>query len=181
MSVLMFELALTRIFQATMYHFAFMAISLALFGSGASGVFIYMIQRRLAPERTGEWLSLSSQLFAATTLTFSLCGSDAPCRVGSNDQNYYTLSYHLRGDHAPSFFFAGCVITLAVTRYASDISRLYLFGLAGAAIGCLLLIPVLNQIGAINTVLLVSASSAGASVLFVRRWRRDAPTPPVPA
>ena len=41
LAVLMLELALTRLFSATMYyHFAFMAISLALFGSGASGVFI---------------------------------------------------------------------------------------------------------------------------------------------
>src|SRR5450759_3849441 len=69
LSVLMLELSLTRLFSATMYyHFAFMAISLALFGSGASGVFIYIIQRRLAPARTGEWLGLASQFFAVTTL-----------------------------------------------------------------------------------------------------------------
>ena len=35
---LVLELTLTRLFSATMfYHFAFLAISLALFGSGASG------------------------------------------------------------------------------------------------------------------------------------------------
>lgn len=56
--------------SATMYyHFAFMAISLALFGSGASGVFIFLIQRRLAPDRTPHLLALASQLFAVTTLS----------------------------------------------------------------------------------------------------------------
>ena len=35
------------------YHFAFLAISLALFGSGASGVFVYLARPRLDDERTG--------------------------------------------------------------------------------------------------------------------------------
>ena len=57
-------------------------------------------------------------------------------------------------------------MTLAITRLAREISKLYLFDLAGAALGCLLLIPVLNTIGAINIVLLVSAVGAVAGVLF---------------
>ena len=55
LSVLMLELSLTRLFSATMYyHFAFMAISLALFGSGASGVFIYLVQNRLPEAKTAR-------------------------------------------------------------------------------------------------------------------------------
>src|SRR3982074_2453825 len=47
-SLLMTELSLTRIFSVTMYyHFAFMAISIALFGLSASGVFAYVARRRL--------------------------------------------------------------------------------------------------------------------------------------
>ena len=39
LATLVLELTLTRLFSATMfYHFAFLAVSLALFGSGASGV-----------------------------------------------------------------------------------------------------------------------------------------------
>ena len=42
-ALLMTELALTRIFSVTMYyHFAFLAISIALFGLSASGVFVYV-------------------------------------------------------------------------------------------------------------------------------------------
>ena len=41
-AILMIELALTRIFSVTMYyHFAFLAISIALFGLSASGVYVY--------------------------------------------------------------------------------------------------------------------------------------------
>ena len=40
-ALLMTELALTRIFSVTMYyHFAFLAISIALFGLSASGVYV---------------------------------------------------------------------------------------------------------------------------------------------
>src|SRR5438094_890923 len=46
-SLLMTELALTRIFSVVMYyHFAFLAISIALFGVSASGVFAYVTRRR---------------------------------------------------------------------------------------------------------------------------------------
>jgi spermidine synthase len=166
MSVLMFELGLTRIFSATMYyHFAFMAISLALFGSGASGVFIFLIQRRLEPARTGYWLALASQLFAVTTLVALYVVLTHPVALDAGLKNYYTLGVVYAATTLP-FFFAGCAITLAITRFASDISRLYLFDLAGAAVGCVLLIPALNTFGAINTVLLVAAGAASAAVVF---------------
>ncbi|RPJ66850.1 MAG: hypothetical protein EHM24_21125, partial [Acidobacteria bacterium] len=42
-ALLMTELALTRIFSVTMYyHFAFLAISIALFGLSASGVYVFL-------------------------------------------------------------------------------------------------------------------------------------------
>ena len=93
MSVMVFELALTRIFSATMYyHFAFMAISLALFGSGASGVFIFLIQRRLAPAHTRYWLALASQLFAVTTLTALYVVLTHSVVLEAGFRNYYTLA-----------------------------------------------------------------------------------------
>ena len=57
-ALLMTELALTRIFSVTMYyHFAFLAISIALFGLSASGVFVYVMRQRLASIRTRELLT----------------------------------------------------------------------------------------------------------------------------
>src|SRR5687767_1129527 len=44
LATLILELSLTRIFSVVFnYHFAFMAISIALFGLGAGGVFSYVI------------------------------------------------------------------------------------------------------------------------------------------
>src|SRR4030095_11447321 len=170
MSVLMLELGLTRIFSAIMYyHFAFMAISLGLFGSGASGVFIYVIQRRLTPARTDQWLSLASQFFAFTTVIALYVILTHPLVEATN---FYATLMLIYTATAFPFFFAGCVVTLAITRFAGDINRLYLFDLAGAAIGCLLLIPVLNLVGAINTAFLVSASASVASLVFTSSTAR---------
>src|SRR5215470_45242 len=68
-ALLMTELALTRIFSVTMfYHFAFLAISIALFGLSASGVFVYVGRDRLSAWRTQDLLCAGALLHAAATL-----------------------------------------------------------------------------------------------------------------
>src|SRR5690349_22010530 len=68
-ALLMTELALTRIFSVTMYyHFAFLAISIALFGLSASGVLVYVTRRALARADTRELLSAGSLLHVVATL-----------------------------------------------------------------------------------------------------------------
>src|SRR5436305_9207546 len=47
-AALLLELALTRLFSVVLfYHFAFLAISIALLGLGAGGVFAYVLKARL--------------------------------------------------------------------------------------------------------------------------------------
>ena len=48
-AALLLELALTRLFSVVLfYHFAFFAISIALLGLGAGGVFAYLLKPRLS-------------------------------------------------------------------------------------------------------------------------------------
>src|ERR1700691_5596332 len=52
-AALLLELALTRLFSVVLfYHFAFLAISIALLGLGAGGVFAYLFKNRLAKTGT---------------------------------------------------------------------------------------------------------------------------------
>src|ERR1700685_3535754 len=52
-AALLLELALTRLFSVVLfYHFAFLAISIALLGLGAGGVFAYLLKPRLARTAT---------------------------------------------------------------------------------------------------------------------------------
>src|ERR1700758_5540818 len=57
-SALLLELALTRLFSVVLfYHFAFLAISIALLGLGSGGVFAYLVRNWLAKFRTRELLA----------------------------------------------------------------------------------------------------------------------------
>ena len=68
-ALLMTELALTRIFSVVMYyHFAFLAISIALFGVSASGVFAYLARRRLDRFDTDTMLAAESIVYAVATI-----------------------------------------------------------------------------------------------------------------
>jgi hypothetical protein len=165
--VLMLQLALTRFFSATMYyHFAFLAISLALLGSGASGVFVYLMGGRLAAERTPWAPALAAALFAVSCpLALAVILGNPLSPLDSGSTTVARLSW-IYGAAALPFFFAGGVVTLAIARYAEQMSRLYLFDLGGAAAGCLLLIPVMDRLGAVNTILLIGAVAAVAAVVL---------------
>src|SRR5512133_2850683 len=65
-SSLLLELALTRLFSVVLfYHFAFLAISIALLGLGAGGVFAYLLKSRLTQIPTRQ---LASRLCMANAV-----------------------------------------------------------------------------------------------------------------
>ena len=56
-SGLVFEIGLTRIYSATIwYHFAFVAISVALLGWGLGGLAVHLAKGRFAPSHTAAGL-----------------------------------------------------------------------------------------------------------------------------
>src|SRR4051794_20987500 len=66
---LLLEVVLTRIFSTTMfYHFTFLSISLALFGVGASGVYVYVASDKFPVANVQKDLARYARLFAGTTL-----------------------------------------------------------------------------------------------------------------
>jgi hypothetical protein len=165
-AILMIELALTRIFSVTMYyHFAFLAISIALFGLSASGVYVYAARRSLSRRSTGSLLAVHSLLFAAATV-FALAAL-VRIRVGLNYSPsnlvkmiaIYTLA-------ALPFFTGGTVISLAISRFSKRVNIVYAADLLGAALGCLLLLPLLNRFGAPGVVLLAALLGGAAALLF---------------
>ena len=165
-ALLMTELALTRIFSVTMYyHFAFLAISIALFGLSASGVLVYVLRRRLADVSTARLLTFGALLHAAATLIALACL--VRIRVGLNyslRNLVLMLSIYLLA--ALPFLSGGAVISTAFARLTTRINLLYAADLIGAAAGCLALIPLLNTFGAPGVVLVAAALSLAAAMSF---------------
>ncbi len=67
LAMLMYEILLTRIFSVTMfYHFAFMAVSVSMFGLTAGAVIVYVFPDFFLQERAKYHLALSAVLLAVT-------------------------------------------------------------------------------------------------------------------
>src|SRR5260221_2265154 len=126
LAILLLQLTLTRLFSATMYyHFAFLAIALALFGSGASGVLVYVLEGRLRAVPTSRALASCALLFAATTATALLVilgNPFSPVDAPADTLRHLAFVY---GATALPFLFGGAAISIAVARFARSMSRLY--------------------------------------------------------
>jgi len=168
----MTELALTRIFSVIMYyHFAFLAISIALFGLSASGVFAYVLRGWLDRHPIDRLLAVQSLVYAVATLValFFL----VRLRVGLNySPENLVLMLTIYALAALPFFTGGLVVTLAISRLSAQINAVYAADLIGAAAGCLILIPLLDRLGAPGVVLSAAALSIAAAVLFAPRASR---------
>jgi hypothetical protein len=165
-TLLMTELALTRIFSVVMYyHFAFLAISIALFGLSASGVFAYVARRWLDRYPSSVLLARQSAIYAACTIValFVLVRLRVGLNYSPRNLELMLIIYALA---ALPFFAGGLVITLAISRFSSRINAVYAADLTGAAAGCLVLIPLLNQLGAPGVVLAAAALALIGAVLF---------------
>lgn len=159
LAALLLELTLTRIFSVVFYyHFAFLAISVALFGLGAGGVFSYVVARGSGSlyGKLGR-LALAASLSILASLIFLLTRTGEP-------GNVTLLLIYLFS--ALPFLFAGALVSLAISDTMERIERVYFFDLLGAAAGCLLLIPLLNAFGGPNTVIVVSVLFAATAAIW---------------
>ena len=158
-ATLILELALTRLFSVIFYyHFAFLAISIALFGLGAGGVLSYFFpQHGPALYRRLVVISALNSLVTVLTLIWML-GHGGGTSFTSLGSVYFAASL--------PFLFSGLVVSLVISETIQRVERIYFWDLTGAALGCLLLIPVLNLTGAPGAVLASALLSASASAVW---------------
>lgn len=150
---------MTRVFSVVyFYHFAFLAISIALFGLGAGGVFSYVV--------TGWRGSLYGKLgvlAAINAIAIVLCLSFLLDRTGNMQPAELIAAYFIA---AIPFLLSGTIISLAISDAIERVDRVYFFDLAGAATGCAVLVPILNWMGGPNTILVASVLFAVSSAIW---------------
>src|SRR5262245_55622112 len=159
LSLLQLELFLTRIFSVTMwYHFAFMAISLAMFGLAAGAVLVEVMKKQDAHRSLAEigfLFAFSSAVCFTTQLYIPV---DPESRLVWTAVAFVLISI--------PFVLAGMAVCLALTRFPAHTGSLYAADLAGSAAGCVLTIPILNHIHAPTAVILNAAIAALAAAAF---------------
>ncbi len=159
LATLILELSLTRIFSVVFYyHFAFLAISIALFGLGAGGLYSYIVAAR--PGNTFYKLGV-----LAVMNSIAVVASLAFILTRSGELGNITLAAVYFASALP-FFFSGAVVSIAVAEAIERVDRVYFFDLLGAAGGCLLLVPFLNYFGGPNTLIAVSVLLAVSAAIW---------------
>ena len=149
------------------HHFAYMIISLALLGYGASGTFIALCKRWLEP-RFELAFSVSALLFSVTIVVCFMLGQQVPfnaLEIVWNPRQFWNLALIYLIYFVP-FFFAACCIGLAFTCRRSYINRIYFFDLFGAGLGAMLIIGSLFLLSPQNALIMLAALALIASALI---------------
>ena len=176
-----YELLLMRVLSIVQWHhFAYMIISLALLGYGASGTLIALNRHRLE-ERFETAFALSALLFSITMVLCFILSQRVPFNaleiVWSSRQLFYLSLLYLL--FMVPFLFAATCIGLVFTSRRFAISRIYFFDLLGAGFGALLLIGTLFVLMPQNALILLMALPLIAS--FIMTKQASARTPLVAA
>jgi SAM-dependent methyltransferase len=161
LSGLMFEIALTRIFSATIwYHFAFVAISVALLGWGLGGFALHLLRRRMA---------FSRERAALSTFLYGLSLPLALWLIVRLPFHPDRLAWYFLFSLGP-FFLAGVTLSMLFTIGRENAGRLYFADLLGASLGALT-VTFLLSLGGENAILAVSIAPFVAAALFSPRFR----------
>jgi spermidine synthase len=175
-AALLLELALTRLFSVVLfYHFAFLAISIALLGLGAGGVFAYLLKPRLASTDTrtlAARLCITNAVVVVVVLEIVL---HVPVALQVSWSNFGRLTALYLAAAVP-FFLTGLLFAVVFARETRRIPRLYGADLCGGALACLAVVPLLNWVGGPNVILVAAATMAAAATIWAdsRLLRRNA-------
>lgn len=166
LSTLTYQLLLTRTFSVTMYyHFAFVAISVTMFGMAVGAIAVYLRPHLFVPERVTRHLAIGSALFAVTIVLSYLTHLAIPFVIEPSLVSAYALALTYAALSVP-FVMSGIVVSLALTRFPQQVGSLYAADLTGAALGCLAVGPLLRLADAPTAVLASAAVAAVAAMLF---------------
>ncbi|MBU1925177.1 MAG: hypothetical protein KKB82_04570 [Candidatus Omnitrophica bacterium] len=169
-AILIFEIALIRIFSVTIwYHFAFMVISIAMFGFGSSGAFLAVFRKLLT--RDSSKFASTAAILCALSLMASLaliCRLKLdPFQIINNPKNLLNLAVYYVVFSVP-FFLGGLCIAFLFSKLPEYAGKLYFFNLFGAGCGCylaILLIPLFSSAGAV----IFSSLLVSVAALFFRQ------------
>src|SRR2546422_6147796 len=134
-AVMLYEIAVTRILSVVLwYHFAFLAVSLAMLGLGAPGVWFAL---RRAGERTLERALIAAAVAAPVSIVVLFrCGGPLPQRTA-----LATVCILV-----PMLALGSAVCLLLLRARGGAISRMYGADLLGATAAALAVVPLMHRV-----------------------------------
>ncbi|UCE43117.1 MAG: hypothetical protein JSV17_09300, partial [Candidatus Aminicenantes bacterium] len=141
-TTLCLQISLTRFFSVSQqYHFAFLVVSIAFLGYGSAGSFLSLFKKLFDADEK-KFLSSSAILFSLTIFASYLICNNVPFDLiklsWDSTQIFFIFLYYFV--LSIPFFFAGIILSFAITRAASMVNTVYFFDLLGAGTGTFLAI-----------------------------------------
>ncbi|NIA14755.1 MAG: SAM-dependent methyltransferase [Nitrospiraceae bacterium] len=171
---LAYQIVLMRVFAiGQWHHFAYLIISTAMLGFGASGTAIAMLRRRLAGRERGA-LSASAFLFAASLVVCYATSQKVPFEtfqlLSQPRQLWYLLALYVILA-VPFFLFSSCV-ALAFLILPKRIPSVYCANLLGSGLGALSVVGLLFAAHPQLVPYVLTPPAAAAFWLTIGRTRR---------
>ena len=178
-SALAYEVLLMRLFSIIQWHhFAYMIISVALLGYGASGTFLTLFQNRLLPHFHFAFVTAAGAFAMTAVLGFAIA-QRIPFNplelVWDGRQSLYLAGVYLL--LLVPFLLAASAVGLALSRFHAHIGRIYSFDLAGAGAGAFSVVALLLVLSpggclkALSAAAFAGALLASAALLEKRHHR----------
>ncbi|HEX5366305.1 MAG TPA: hypothetical protein VFW63_06560 [Acidimicrobiales bacterium] len=163
---LMYEIVLTRIFSVAMwYHFAFVAISVALFGTTVGALIVHLRPQAFTDDKVKlqMWrFSLAYAAGVAVAFCIQLAIPFVPHMTMAGISSVVLTCIVI----SVPFVCNGVVVALALTRFPGRVNRLYAADLVGASLGCILLVLAFNWLDGPSLVIAIGALAALGSLMF---------------
>jgi len=168
MASLLHEFTLTRILSVSLwYHFAFMIISVALLGIGVSGVAVSLFPKFMQ-KPIDKLLAVLSLIYGASViLTFiiSYYIPIDPFSLFTQKIQFVIIPIYYVLITIP-FFFSGLIISVLLTKFSGEVSKLYFFDLTGAGLSVFAFTLLIPLSGGNGTIVFVSAFGFLAAMVF---------------
>lgn len=176
--VLAYEVLLTRLFSIVLWHhFAYMIISAAMLGYGASGTMLTLLKEKIAPHFGAVYVMAAAALAVLMPAAF-LLAQQVPFNplelLWDNTQPSKLLAVYLL--MMLPFFCGGLGIGLVFLHFGKQASRIYAFDILGAGagslgvIGVLFLVPPQRVLSALTALALLAAAIAVVELKVRPRW-----------
>jgi hypothetical protein len=170
-TTLAFQVALTRVLASALaYHFSFLAISIALLGTGAGALLLYVRPAWFERAPLTDALAVTSAIYAALLAITPIVLVELDLRDTNGFDTRFVLSFAaMCAVTTLPALAAGIVVALAIKGYAAHIGRVYAFDLVGAGVGALAIVPVLWVEEAPKVLAWLGVAAAVAALLFAGR------------
>ena len=169
LSSLAYEITLTRIFSVSLwYHFAFMVISIAMLGIGASGTVLTLYPRLKNLSYIGLYSLLLGIGISMSYILSNLIPFD-PVRLSWEKMQLFYISLYYITLSLP-FFFTGLIIVTAFSSRGEKSSIVYGADLLGAGTGSIIILYAMTITGPERAVFILSSIALIASFMVSNKW-----------